>query len=121
MACARAGHSPIASRSRPRRRCFRARATSSSPTARSPRCTAGARSTPCCRPKTRGTLIPRADLAGVAAPQLLDLGVAERLPAVSVEELSRVTGAVVVLQRPHAGGQVDLRIAQARAADVDQR
>src|SRR4029077_19667870 len=59
-------------------------------------------------------------LAAISTPQSLDRFVAHRRPAVGVEELTRMTWAVVVLQRPHPRRQVVLRIAQPGTSKVDE-
>src|SRR5207302_5616114 len=58
--------------------------------------------------------------ARVFPAKLLDRLVGHRRPAVRVEEGAPESLAVVVLQRPHAGRQVLLRIPQARSPNVHQ-
>src|SRR5216683_2901117 len=58
-------------------------------------------------------------LATVTTPEAFDRLVAHRRPAIGVQELARVAQPEVVLQRPHSGREVDLRIAEARQAEVD--
>src|SRR4029077_4222338 len=63
----------------------------------------------------------RRRLAAVAAPQALDRLVAHRRPAVGVQELAREARAEVVLEGPHPGCEVVLRIPEAGEAQINER
>src|SRR5713101_6325270 len=139
MACARAGRPRTGSKNRSSPARCRRKATSFDRTARSPPGTAGVswiRSCPasskmrgwcqtCAKPNRIGLGRRQKrgngpkQLATVTTPEAFDRLVAHRRPAIGVQELARVARPEVVLQRPHSGREVDLRIAEARQAEVD--
>ena len=59
-------------------------------------------------------------LAAVLSAEALDLLVGHRGGAVGVEKFPAMTSSKVVLEGPHAGGEILARIAQPGLSDVDQ-